>query len=66
VAAAARERGLAVTESFAHFSGRYDRALWVNAFDVHPNADAHAILAGALHEGLQRLPASCWRDQSSR
>ena len=64
VAEAARERGLTVTESFPHLVGRSSEALWVNAFDIHPNADAHAILAQALFEGLRVLPAECWRAQS--
>ncbi len=66
VAEAARERGLTVTESFPDFVGRDNEALWVNAFDVHPNADGHAILAQALFEGLKDLPLTCWRGHSSR
>jgi lysophospholipase L1-like esterase len=66
VAEAARERGLTVTESFPDFVGRDSEALWVNAFDVHPNADGHAILAQALFGGLSALPPACWRGHSSR
>jgi len=66
VAEAARERGLTVTESFPHFVGRDNRALWVNAFDIHPNAEGHAILAQALFEGIGQLPADCWRTHSGR
>jgi lysophospholipase L1-like esterase len=64
VAAAARARGLGVTESFPHLVGRDNQALWVNAFDVHPNQEGHAILAQALFEGLEKLPAACWRAHS--
>ena len=64
VAEAARERGLTVTESFPHLVGRNHEALWVNAFDIHPNAEGHAILAKALFEGLGQLPAACWRPHS--
>jgi len=65
VAAAARERGLGVTGSFSHLVGRNNRALWVNDFDVHPNAKGHAILARALADGLAELPPACWQAQSS-
>ena len=66
VAEAARGRGLGVTGSFERFVGRDNEALWVNAFDVHPNARGHGILAEALADGLQQLPAVCLRRYSSR
>lgn len=58
---AARERGLFVARSFPFFSGRDEKELWVHAFDVHPNAEGHALLAQALYEGLRELPAHCWK-----
>jgi len=61
VEAAARERGLAVARSFPYFRGLRAADLWVNAFDLHPNARGNAILARALHDGLRALPESCWR-----
>jgi lysophospholipase L1-like esterase len=64
VAAAAHERGLSVTESFEHFVGRDNESLWVNAFDVHPNNEGHAILADVLHQGIRRLPPSCLRTRA--
>lgn len=57
---AARRRGIGVTQSLPDFLGRDPRALWVNEFDVHPNVEGHALLARALHRGLQALPARCW------
>lgn len=66
VAAAARARGLTVTESFPFVVGKDSESLWLNAYDVHPNADGHAILARALFEGLKALPAECWAPPGSR
>jgi len=60
VEAAARERGLSVTQGFPYFEGRSPRTIWVSLFDSHPNREGHRILAQALHDGLKRLPASCW------
>ena len=65
VEAAARERGLAVAQSFPYFRGRRAAELWVNPFDRHPNAQGNAILARALHDGLGALPESCWRPARS-
>jgi len=65
VAAAARERGLGVTESFSRFVGRDSEGLWVNAFDVHPNARGHEILAEALEAGLALLSPRCLAGHSS-
>jgi hypothetical protein len=36
------------------FEGRNPRDFWVFEFDPHPNARAHAVFAGALHEFLRR------------
>jgi lysophospholipase L1-like esterase len=61
VAAAARERGVSVTESFPYFRGRRAASLWVRPGDPHPNAAGNAILARALRDGLRALPPTCWR-----
>ena len=66
VAEAARARGLTVTRSFEDFVGRDGEALWVNAFDVHPNAAGHEILAHSLFRGLRALPARCFRTAAER
>ena len=61
VAAAARERGLFVVPTLDAFLGKSANELWVNAFDAHPNATGHAILADTLLEGLLALPDACWQ-----
>jgi lysophospholipase L1-like esterase len=61
VAGAASERGLTVTQSFPVFRGRDERTLVVGAYDLHPNAAGHRLLARALVAGLRGLPARCWR-----
>jgi lysophospholipase L1-like esterase len=66
VANAARARGLTVSESFPSFVNKDGEALWVNSFDVHPNADGHELLARALFEGLRALPPECWRSFEER
>jgi hypothetical protein len=60
VEAAARERGLGVTQGLPYFEGRSPRTIWVSLFDSHPNREGHRILAQALRDGLKSLPASCW------
>ena len=57
----ARQRGFFVRQSFPYFSGRRTPDLWVSLVDPHPNAAGHAILAEALGDGLDALPARCWR-----
>ena len=59
VAEAAEARGLFVVPSFPVHQGRQGKSLWINWADSHPNADGHALLAGALFRGLQALPARC-------
>ena len=34
--------------------------LWVSAFDPHPNAEGHALLARAALDALRAMPATCW------
>jgi hypothetical protein len=60
---AARERGLTVSQSYPYFARQHRgnaQELWVGLFDPHPNREAHALLAEALHDGLKQLPAECW------
>lgn len=57
---AAVARGLTVTQSFPYFSGGNPAELRVSAFDPHPNAQGHALLARALHDGLRALPERCF------
>jgi len=40
--------------------------LWVNAYDVHPNAKGHAIFAEVLRAGLATLPGECWHTRAER
>jgi len=56
---AAEERGLTATQSFPAFRWRDSAALRVGAFDGHPNAEGHRILAESLLEGLRGLPEAC-------
>ena len=63
VAAAARERGFHVIESFAYFKGMKDSSLWVRPDDPHPNPRGHQIFYRALADGLRELPESCWRQE---
>jgi lysophospholipase L1-like esterase len=58
--AAARERGLSVSQSFAWFEGKDPTQLRLSSADTHPNAAGHAILAEALLAGLAELPEHCW------
>lgn len=66
VAAAGRERGFHVIESFPAFRGKSERALWVSPYDSHPNADGHGLLGEALVAGLRRLPEACWTSTTGK
>ena len=59
----AARRGLPVTSTFDDFSGADQLELRLSFIDPHPNAEGHAIMAGALAEGLSGLPASCWEGE---
>lgn len=59
VGKAARERGLAVAQSYPYFRGRDARDLRVSVVDGHPNARGHALLAQALFDTLVQLPPHC-------
>jgi lysophospholipase L1-like esterase len=60
VAALARAHGFVDKDTLDYFAGRDALGLWVNAYDSHPNAEGHALLARAALEGLHALPARCW------
>jgi lysophospholipase L1-like esterase len=57
---AAEDRGLVTIESFDVHRGRRAEELWTNAFNPHPNAAGHQVLARALFDGLKDLPGDCW------
>ncbi len=62
VQAIAEASGLVAIPSHRYFtSDLVGRApdYWINRSDPHPNAAGHAILARALFDGLQQLPARC-------
>jgi lysophospholipase L1-like esterase len=63
---AAKERGIAVQQSFDYFRGRDAPSLWVSSHDFHPNPEGHEILARALFDGLEALPPECWPPPSAR
>lgn len=63
---AALDTGLFAIESHRHFLARKIQnpaSYWISLTDSHPNAKANAILAEALFEGLEDLPAPCWGPQ---
>jgi lysophospholipase L1-like esterase len=60
VADAVRARNMTVTETHPLFEGRDAAEFRLSWFNRHPNETGHAVLAGALHEGLRQLPARCW------
>ncbi len=66
VSDAARARGITVTSSFPVFEGRDPESLWINPLDSHPDAEGHALLAGALAEDLVHLPEHCWTEASRK
>ncbi|MDP6980295.1 MAG: hypothetical protein QF570_17125 [Myxococcota bacterium] len=64
----AEASGLTAIPSHPYFtSGLVGRApdYWIDRSDPHPNAAGHAILARALFDGLQQLPARCGLEASS-
>lgn len=42
-----RAQGVPVVNTFDYFRGLNARKLWINAFDGHPNAEGHALIAKA-------------------
>jgi lysophospholipase L1-like esterase len=60
VADAARERGMAITQSLPALRGRDQDRLRLSAFNPHPSPAGHEAFAEVLYEGLMRLPTSCW------
>lgn len=66
---ASLQRGLTVTQSFPLLAERQPdraKALWVSPFDPHPNRVGHALIAEALHEGIEKLPPRCLKRHSTR
>lgn len=53
------DHGFENKDTVDYFLGHNAVDLWVNAFDPHPNADGHAILARAALDALRALPAQC-------
>jgi lysophospholipase L1-like esterase len=47
--------GIASVDAFDYFKGHDASKLWINAFDGHPNALGHALMADAAHELVSRL-----------
>jgi lysophospholipase L1-like esterase len=47
------DREVPVTVAFDHFSGLNARDLWIHAFDGHPNAKGHALIADAAFEVIE-------------
>jgi lysophospholipase L1-like esterase len=60
VGEAAAAKGLFVVQTFPYFEGIAPKELWVSFADIHPNAKGHEILAKALTDGIESLPASCF------
>jgi lysophospholipase L1-like esterase len=59
VADAAETRGLHAVQSLSALVGRNEDALRVSYYDWHPNRAGHALLAQALADGIDALPAGC-------
>ncbi|MEN8184411.1 MAG: SGNH/GDSL hydrolase family protein [Myxococcota bacterium] len=57
---AAEDRGFPVVQPLPGFLGHSAREFWIASHDPHPNALGHRLLAEALVEGLESLPARCW------
>jgi hypothetical protein len=49
-----RRQGMFYVDTRSWFEGRNPRDFWIFEFDPHPNARAHAVFAGALHDFLRR------------
>jgi len=59
VAEAAEERGIYVVRTFDRYKGLEPKSMWIHPTDSHPNAEGHRILADALGETIEALPAGC-------
>ena len=59
VGEAAEARGLHAVQSLSALAGRNEEALRVSYYDWHPNRAGHALLAQALADGMDALPAEC-------
>ena len=51
--------GVPAVDAFTYFKGRDAGSLWINAFDGHPNAAGHILLAHAV-EDLVRQNGPGW------
>jgi lysophospholipase L1-like esterase len=60
VEAIALADGFTVTQSLPGYYGMRAPPLWVGPLDTHPNAQAHAVLAERLLDGLDGLPEPCF------
>jgi hypothetical protein len=49
-----RQQGMYYVDTRSRFEGTNPRDFWIFEFDPHPNAQAHAVFAGALHDFLRR------------
>jgi lysophospholipase L1-like esterase len=58
VTAACGERGIEVVDVLPALSGRPASSLWVHRVDMHPNAEAHRLIAEALAPALRGSPRS--------
>ena len=56
---AAEARGLHAIQSLSALVGRNEASLRVSYYDWHPNRAGHALLAQALADGIDALPAEC-------
>jgi len=59
VADAAETRGLHAVQSLSALVGRTEDQLRLSYYDWHPNRAGHALLAQALADGIDALPAGC-------
>jgi lysophospholipase L1-like esterase len=59
VGEAAEARGLHAIQSLSALVGRNEASLRVSYYDWHPNRAGHALLAQALADGIDALPAEC-------
>lgn len=62
VEAAARERGLTVTQGYPAIRGHDALGLRIGGGDIHPNAAGYELLADGLLDGLRELPPACGLD----
>lgn len=59
--AACREREIAYVDLLPALSGRPASGLWVHRVDMHPNQEAHRLIAEALARAIRARPRSAGR-----